>query len=261
MSRASRTPLQESARRLVTSVIFGERSSVLWGKQNPDGSWERTSQDSLALNLEPSSGEYSMTWPKWGTAWDGRATELVMSERFTAATESSSLGTPAANDSKNSLTESQRGRGTLTAGLLPTPQAWDAKDFHAANPVHVKTREQQKARGGGCANLAERMAAQMLPAPATSQMGKPIRPLAPSEADGSRGTMLVAAFNLPTPRSCSAMGAAINPNAEFPNLETVIAQSVAETGESGESAQRLGLNPEFVEAMQGFPPTWTELTG
>jgi hypothetical protein len=55
------------------------------------------------------------------------------------------------------------------------------------------------------------------------------------------------------------MGAAINPNAEFPNLETVIAQSVAAIGESGESAQRLGLNPEFVEAMMGFPVGWTNL--
>jgi hypothetical protein len=66
-------------------------------------------------------------------------------------------------------------------------------------------------------------------------------------------------MNLPAPRSCSAMGAAINANAEFPNLETVIAQSVVATGDSGESAQRLGLNPEFVEAMMGLPIGWTDL--
>jgi len=136
--------------------------------------------------------------------------------------------------------------------MLPTPQAWDAKDYHAAKPEIVNTREQQKKRGGGCANLAERMAAmlptprankiegssspgfsptlaeRLLPTPAASQMGEPIRPLAPSELDGSHGTMLV-----------GAIGQAI--------------------GESGESPQRLGLNPEFVEVMMGFPIGWTKL--
>jgi len=111
--------------------------------------------------------------------------------------------------------------------MLPTPQAWDAKDYHGAKPEIVNTREQQKKRGGGCANLAERMAA-MLPTPAATQMGKPVRPLPPSEMDGSHGTMLV-----------GAIGQAI--------------------GENGKSAQRLGLNPEFVEVMMGFPIGWTKL--
>jgi len=229
-SHVSPIPLLEAVRRLVTSVISGERSSALWGKRNPDGSWERTSQDSLALNLEDSSGEWSMTWPRWGTGWGGLVMEHPTLERFTAETVSSSLPTPTSSEHKYRLQEDSQQSNCLEARarrgeLLPTPQAWDAKDYHAAKPEIVKTREQQKKRGGGCANLAERMAAQMLP----------------------------------TPRSCSAMGAAINPNAEFPNLETVIAQSVAEIGESGESTQRLGLNPEFVEVMMGFPTGWTDL--
>jgi len=220
----SLTPLQEAVKRLVMSVICGERSFALWGKRNPDGSWERTSQDSLALNLDDSSGEWSMTWPRWGTAWDGRCMEHPTPERFTAAIESLSLGTPTSRDWKGA------GRpGQLPTQMLPTPIANDAKDYHAAKPEIVNTREQQKNRGGGCANLAERMAAQMLPTPAASQMGKPVRPLAPSEVDGSHGTMLV-----------GAIGQAI--------------------GESGESAQRLGLNPEFVEVMMNFPVGWTELT-
>jgi len=263
-SLVSLTPLQEAAKRLVTSVICGERSSALWGKRNPDGSWEKTSQDSLALNLEDSSGEWSMTWPRWGTAWDGQCMEHPTPERSTVETGSSSLGTPTSRDWKGAGRPGQlptqmlptptanafdnRGESSVehvmkhaenrqaqgkqpfsiplhvAVQMLPTPQAWDAKDYHAAKPEIVNTREQQKKRGGGCANLAERMAAM-----------------------------------LPTPRSCSAMGAAINSNAEFPNLETVIAQSVAETGESGESAQRLGLNPEFVEVMMGFPIGWTKL--
>jgi len=55
---------------------------------------------------------------------------------------------------------------------------------------------------------------------------------------------------LPTPRTCSAMQAEINPNAEFPNLETVIAQ---ETGERGR------LNPDFVSWMMNFPKGWLDI--
>jgi len=294
-SHVSLTPWLEAARRLVTSVISGERSSALWGKRNPDGSWERTSQDSLALNLEDSSGEWSMTWPRFGTVWDSACMEHPTLERFTAATVSSSLPTPTVEDHKtdgdltvqkwadaitdgvappssvqrlrnavllptpqamdcNDRQKSEKWKGddlvstikdlARRGELLPTPQAWDAKDYHAAKPEIVKTREQQKKRGGGCANLAERMAATgncyagmgnahamtspYLPTPAASQMGKPIHPLAPSEVDGSHGTMLV-----------GAIGQVI--------------------GENGESPQRLGLNPEFVEAMMGLPIGWTDL--
>jgi len=53
----------------------------------------------------------------------------------------------------------------------------------------------------------------------------------------------------PTPRANSAMAAKINPDAKFPNLETV----VAKTGETGH------LNPEFVEWLMGFPKNWSHL--
>lgn len=123
-SPANLTALQENVSRLLTSVIFGARSSEFWGKRNPDGFWEKMCQDCLALNLEISSVGSSMTWPKWGIALDGVVMELQMSAQSTGGKESSSLlGTPTTNDAKNSLTESQRGRGTLTAGLLPTPRA------------------------------------------------------------------------------------------------------------------------------------------
>jgi len=212
-----------------------------------------------------------MTWPRWGTAWDGLVMEHPTPERFTVEIGFSSLPTPRSEKmtGENAETWSARTQDGKHASkplalavqmlptptssehkyrlqgdsqqsncleararrgeLLPTPQAWDAKDYHAAKPEIVKTREQQKKRGGGCANLAERMAAQMLPTPAASQMGKPVRPLIPSEIDGTPGTMLV-----------GAIGQAI--------------------GENGESVQRLGLNPEFVEVMMNFPVGWTELT-
>jgi hypothetical protein len=39
----------------------------------------------------------------------------------------------------------------------------------------------------------------------------------------------------------------------------LINSSLEEIGDNGESALRLGLNPEFVETMMGFPTGWTDL--
>ncbi len=61
----------------------------------------------------------------------------------------------------------------------------------------------------------------------------------------------------PTARSCSATWATITGDAvakageRFPNLETVIAQTEAE------SAIGLALNPAWVESLMGFPAGWT----
>jgi hypothetical protein len=61
----------------------------------------------------------------------------------------------------------------------------------------------------------------------------------------------------PTARSCSATWATITGDAvakaseRFPNLETVIAQTEAE------SAIGLALNPAWVESLMGFPVGWT----
>ncbi len=61
----------------------------------------------------------------------------------------------------------------------------------------------------------------------------------------------------PTARSCSALWATITADAvakageRFPNLETVIAQTEAE------SAVGLALNPAWVESLMGFPAGWT----
>jgi hypothetical protein len=106
----------------------------------------------------------------------------------------------------------------LPTQMLPTPRSFIMMGKPLPLPESIKHHKSR----------LENVIA-MLPTPAASQMGKPIRPLAPPEADGSHGTMLV-----------GAIGQAI--------------------GESGESAQRLGLNPEFVEVMMNLPVGWTELT-
>jgi hypothetical protein len=127
--------------------------------------------------------------------------------------------------------------------FLPTPNTMD----------HLPARSDEALarakKNGGCSNLKD----VLLPTPVASQNHKPIRPRTPSEEAGTHGKCLVGEFaeytkNLPTPRTCSAMAATINPDAQFPNLETVIAQ---ETGERGV------LNPSFVEAMMMFPEGWT----
>lgn len=86
---------------------------------------------------------------------------------------------------------------------------------------------------------------------AAPAMARPLSAAPSGDTKGIRLEQQVA--RLPTPRSCSAMAAKLNPSAKFPNLETVIArsQSELETGERGL------LNPSFVELMMGFPENYT----
>ena len=189
-SPANLTVYAAHARRLVMSVIYGTKSSEYYGRRNQHGSWERTFQDSLLLNLDNSLDVSSMTWSRWGIALDGVVTELRMSEQFTRETECSSLPTPRANDAKNNGSPSNWRRNSLplnTIVLLATPTA--------------------------------------------SQDYKAVRPLSPSEANGTHGKTLVG---------------------------DVGNQLGVEIGESGES-ERLYLNPEFVETMMGFPIGWTSI--
>jgi hypothetical protein len=80
-------------------------------------------------------------------------------------------------------------------------------------------------------NLETVIAREMLATPTASQDYKAVRPLSPSEANGTHGKTLVG---------------------------DVGNQLGVGTGESGES-ERLYLNPEFVETMMGFPIGWTSI--
>lgn len=189
-SPANLTVYVAHARRLVMSVIYGMKSSEYYGRRNLNGSWEKTFQDSLLLSEDNSLGVSSMTWSRWGLAWDGVAMELKILEQFTKETGFSSLPTPTANDAKNNGSPSNWRRNSLplnTIVLLATPTA--------------------------------------------SQDYKAVRPLSPSEANGTHGKTLVG---------------------------DVGNQLGVEIGESGES-ERLYLNPEFVETMMGFPIGWTSI--
>lgn len=67
---------------------------------------------------------------------------------------------------------------------------------------------------------------------------------------------------LPTPTAQDAKNnggiSQMNRNT-IPLNMVLINQSKQEIGDNGKSIPRLGLNPEFVEAMMGFPIGWTDL--
>lgn len=219
-----------------------------------------------------------MTWPRWGSVWDGACGELPTLELVTVENESSSLGTPTVNDSKNSLTESQRGRGTLTAGLLPTPtvspgrnetsgrqegskhhsgttlhdvaykmlptpQAFDLKDFQKAD---LSDKTTKNGKQGGRSNLREvdfqdTVANAVVATTQTNATDNPVG----SENKGESSPMLA------TPAAADCQGS--HGGGQGRSLRTDTANYRAETGERGT------LNPCFVAEMMGFPITWFDI--
>jgi hypothetical protein len=100
--------------------------------------------------------------------------------------------------------------------MWPTPNAMDAMGPRS-DEAYARAKKK-----GGCSNLKD-VVPRMLPTPAASQGHKKVRPLAPSEGNGTHGTMLVGAVGDQDP---STIGSYLNPN--------------------------------WVEALMGFPVGWTE---
>lgn len=86
-----------------------------------------------------------------------------------------------------------------------------------------KPRRRTK-NGTASMGLGKMAATGMWPTPAYSQMAKPVRPLSPSEEDGTHGTMLVGAVGDACPELVGG-----------------------------------SLNPTWVEWLMGFPIGWTDL--
>lgn len=214
-SPANPTALQENVKALVTSVRSGLRCFVLYARRSPFGYWERTSAGCFPLmEVEPSEPS-SMTWPRWATAWDGACTELPTLALAIGDYASSSLPSP---DTQNHRDGSKTRK--------------DLKGKHSLSLHHAVG--------------SELLPTPVLPTPRANKVGGYSSP-------GYRPTLEQAfgeSEELPTPRSCTAMQAAINPDATFPNLETVVA---------GETGERGWLNPSFVEMMMGFPLGWSDL--
>ena len=200
---------------------------------------------------------------------DARLNETL--EQSIVATGSSLLPTPRANqamavDLQSSYAQNHKHQNlevVIANQMLPTPSTFDAKTFKKKDLSDKTTKNGKR---GGRSNLREVDFENMLPTPRATQMEgtcspgygpslrqellnqqnmlatpraskdhKPIRPLAPTEANGTHGRTLVADIGN-----------------QFPEV----------TGESGTqppSSTRPVLNPEFVERMMGFPIGWTDL--
>jgi hypothetical protein len=188
VSLANPSALRENVRALVTSVSSGTKCSASYARYSPFGYWEKTSGVcSPLMEVEPSEPS-SMTWPKWAIAWDGACMELATSKLRIVVSGSSLLPTPVSVDGGSYFNKSQ----SEGAALRPTLGAMAKYD--------------------------------LWPTPAYSQMAKPARPLAPSEANGTHRTMLVGAVGDADPETIGG-----------------------------------SLNPEWVEWLQGFPIGWTDL--
>ncbi|MNW65898.1 hypothetical protein D3C74_443220 [compost metagenome] len=104
--------------------------------------------------------------------------------------------------------------------MWPTPQASDDRDRGNLSNPSIQRRIANRKQ----LNLSMVVKGDMWPTPTASQDWKPIRPLAPSEATGSHGTMLV--------------GAVGNNQPEYVGKQ---------------------LNPNWVECLMGFPMGWTNI--
>ena len=171
------------------------------------------------MDGQPTGQLWSENWPRSGTTVDGTLyqrrtlahrisenggglwpTPVADGDRTTNYKQGgTSLGfaarwsipTPTPSDNwTGNLESSQQSEGSMHSVTLPgfvarfpAPSAWPTPTGDDANNV---TRA-----SGDCQSLSRE--AQLWPTPATSQNYKPVRPLAPSEANGTHGTMLVGA--------------------------------------------------------------------
>lgn len=155
-SPASRTALQVSVSRLVTSVISGGNSPESFAKLSRDGSWVKTSQGSVQVSLDGSLEEFCETWPKWGIVSGGVAGRLPTPERRTTGNECLLWPTPRTSDTQSGRIVEVNENGTLcrvnqdrsqTYGanlsdavvLWPTPLSNDAKS--ATLPLSAGMRD------------------------------------------------------------------------------------------------------------------------
>lgn len=135
-SLANLIPLQANVRRLLTSVICGQSAPGLQQSFDLGGPSLKTCRDFLHRSGAHSSPAFSVTWPRWGIAWDGGYGELTMLEPFTDAIGCSSWPTPDTGqrggpqhpekrkDGGHSVTLQDAVRGKM----WPTPTGRDHKD-------------------------------------------------------------------------------------------------------------------------------------
>ena len=245
-SPASRLASPESAAVLVTAVISGPKCSASSLRLNPDGSWQRTSQDCLpSMEVEP-SGMSSLDWPRWAIVWDGECFPLTPLELATEDSGCSSLPTPKAWDGRRpGMSPAEMKRDSLDLKtvlfMLPTPRSADHRGAKSAK--HIQDI-------GRSLNLPETL--HLLPTPNAFD-AKGIWNRSEGPAHKTKGGCKYLSDVLATP--VAADSKVSHGGGQGKSLRTDMHRYKAETGASG------ALNPSFVEAMMGFPPGWSAPTG
>ena len=238
VSRANRSQVLESARELVTTAFYGRSSAASFASRAPDGSWERTSEGSLASLMGESSVEFSATWPTWGTASDGLATALTKPvERPTAGTGCSSSGTwptPRSCPGDHASGEAAATRAASTcsdiqaqAQTWPTPDSVPDAPNTGSNSVNVVP---------GLGNRA-----QQWPTPRAAELdGRGNAKRKP----GTGGKML--------DEECTSFPqapATSKPGTDYCSLIRSLLQR---------SPGKRRLNADFVQKVMGFPEGWLD---
>jgi len=168
-----------------TSLGFAARSPML-----PTPSATKNTPNTVDVaDLVDSDGN---PWKLGRKPYDRRTGQQVSTTLADVVkTKGWSIPTPTPSDNwTGNLESSQQSEGSMHSVTLPgfvarfpAPSAWPMPTGDDANNV---TRA-----SGDFQSLSRE--AQLWPTPATSQNYKPVRPLAPSEANGTHGTMLVGA--------------------------------------------------------------------
>ena len=223
---ASPTPRQGAEREPAMIETSSPIHSESLARYSPDESMWKTSPD-LQLNLkmegQATSQKSLVNFPRSGMTVDGTLYPLKTQAHRTCVNGGFLLPTPVADgDRRTNYKQGGTSLGYAARQHFPTPRAIYGEHPGMKDPSHLTGAAMQwntpntmdslncksqkaldyeynTARPGRTNpnNLRDQVAVQeglrLWPTPATSQDYKPVRPLAPSEADGTHGTMLVGA--------------------------------------------------------------------
>lgn len=180
-SPASRTALQVSVSRLVTSVISGGNSPESFAKLSHDGSWVKTSQGSVQVSLDGSLEEFCETWPKWGILSGGVAGKLPTPERRTTGKGCSLWPTP--------MTPRPHDSDRTAGKYYPSQNQKDlAYAVHMWPTPHANCHTGAGERGTGGANLQTAVA--LLPTPTANDAKNATLPPAAGARDSLPGALI-----------------------------------------------------------------------
>ena len=211
---ASPTPRQGAEREPAMIETSSQIHSVWLAKYDLELCMWKTSPDlqlSLKMEGQATSQKSLVDFPKSGMTVDGTLYPLKTQAHRTCVnggglwpTPDASKRGPRAGDLvveygrtvKRRGSGQQRGIDLQTAAKWNTPNTMDSLNCKSQKALDYEYNTARPGRTNPN-NLRDQVAVQeglrLWPTPATSQDYKPVRPLAPSEADGTHGTMLVGA--------------------------------------------------------------------